>query len=119
MDEERFWIAADEVAGRHPVVAERPAGSRHPRCEGREYPLDYGYLAGTKTTDGGGIDVWLGSLARDRVTGAITTIDALKGDAEIKLLLGCTWDEAQRALAVHNAGSQAAILLWRGEPGSG
>jgi hypothetical protein len=47
------------------------------------------------------------------VSGAIVTIDGDKRDAEVKFLLGCTRDEAERALACHNRGSQAGILLWR------
>ena len=77
-------------------------------------PLDYGYLAHTRGGDGSGIDVWAGSLPERRVTGAIVTIDALKRDTEVKLLIGCTRDEAEQALAYHNQGRQAGVLLWRG-----
>jgi inorganic pyrophosphatase len=66
--------------------------------------------------DGGGIDVWRGALAEGKVTGVIVTIDLLKRDAEIKLLVGCTAGEAVRACAVHNqGGQQAGILMMRPE----
>lgn len=40
-------------------------------------------------------------------------LDLQKRDAEIKLLLGCTSQEARRALAIHNVGSQVGLLLER------
>jgi inorganic pyrophosphatase len=64
--------------------------------------------------DGSGIDVWFDSLSERRVTGVIVTIDALKRDAEVKLLISCTREEAEHALAWHNQGRQASVLLWRG-----
>lgn len=115
----RFWEMADELVRTHPLVIDRPKGSRHPRFPEQVYPLDYGYLAGTTAADGDGIDVWHGSLPiadehlPQRVTGIIATIDILKGDAEVKLLLGCTEEDARLALAQHDSHDQAAILVMR------
>jgi inorganic pyrophosphatase len=50
-------------------------------------------------------------LLERRVTGVICTVDLLKADAELKLLLGCTPDEMAAALAAHNSGAQAGLLL--------
>jgi inorganic pyrophosphatase len=50
-------------------------------------------------SDGSGIDVWVACLPERRVTGAIVTVDALKRDAEVKLLISCTCEEAEQALA--------------------
>ena len=108
-----FWYALDELVRTSRLVIDRPAGSAHPRYPDFTYPLDYGYLAGTTAADGDGIDVRLGSLPERCVTGAICTVDLHKHDAELKLLLGCTPDEARIALATHQSGGQAAILLWR------
>ncbi len=44
------------------LVIDRPKGSSHPRYPHVIYPLDYGYLENTTSSDGDGIDVWLGSL---------------------------------------------------------
>ncbi|MGQ9841819.1 MAG: inorganic pyrophosphatase [Anaerolineae bacterium] len=110
---EDFWRALDELVSTSRLVIDRPRGSAHPRYPDITYPLDYGYLADTTAADGDGIDVWLGSLPERRVTGIISTVDLHKRDAELKLLLGCTPDEARSALAAHQNGSQAGILLWR------
>ncbi|HEU4745592.1 MAG TPA: inorganic diphosphatase, partial [Anaerolineales bacterium] len=84
------------------LVIDRPRGSRHPRYPSVIYPLDYGYLENTTSSDGGGIDVWLGSLNtvvnKDSVktlTGILCTFDKLKRDAEIKLLIECSIEDIQ------------------------
>ena len=108
-----FWDHLEALVAAGQLVIDRPRGSAHPRYPGFIYPLDYGYLAGTTAADGDGIDVWIGSLPERRVTGIIATVDLLKRDAEIKVLLGCTAEEARSALAMHQTGSQAAVLLRR------
>ncbi len=107
-----FWRKLDDLVGACALVIDRPAGSAHSRYPGFIYPLDYGYLAGTAAADGDGIDVWLGSLPERRVTGAIATVDLHKRDAEIKILLACSPEEARAALAAHQNSGQAAVLIW-------
>ncbi len=85
---------------------DRQKGSVHPR-----YPLDYGYLSGTRSGDG--IDVWIGSLPVQTLAGIICALYLQKRDAEIKLLLGCISDEMQQIVNIHNTGSQSAILIER------
>jgi len=114
----RFWQHVDHLVATSAVVIDRPAGSAHPRYPAIVYPLDYGYLAGTVGGDGEGIDIWRGSLPEATVTAAIMTVDIVKRDAEIKLLIGCTADEMQRALATHHTEWQAAVLLPRTSEGT-
>ena len=108
-----FWSALDALVETSAIVVDRPRGSAHPRYPEFVYPLDYGYLAGTTSADGAGIDVWLGSLPERRVTAVICSVDLAKRDSEIKLLLGCTPEEAQTILEVHNQDSQSAICVER------
>lgn len=115
--EEHFWRLVDDLVDGSEIVIDRPRGSSHPRFSEFLYPLDYGYLAGTMTSDAGGVDVWRGSLAGKRVTGAILTVDTMKRDAEIKLLIGCTQAEAELACAAHQSSSSAGALVMR--PGEG
>ena len=110
--DERFWQLCDELVKSNPIEIDRPKGSRHPRWS-LVYPMDYGYLEGTKSNDGAGVDVWLGSLGTVTVTGVVLTVDLLKNDCEMKLLVGCTPDEAEAARRIHDDGSQAASLLRR------
>lgn len=108
-----FWHMLDRLVAECELVIDRPRGSAHPRYPEVRYPLDYGYLAGTRAGDGDGIDVWVGSLAERRVNGVICTVDAFQRDAEIKVLLACTPEEVKLALRVHNAGQQRGILVER------
>ncbi len=109
----RFWLYADRLLVTGTIVVDRPRGSKHPRYPDFEYPLDYGYLQDTSAVDGGGIDLWLGSLDEQRVTGAIVTLDLLTREAEVKLLVGCSSEEAGLALTAHQSGSQGGLLVTR------
>lgn len=113
MHDECFWQHLEDLVAGSELVIDRPRASAHPRYPDLVYPLDYGYLQGTRAADGGGIDCWLGSLAERRLSGVIVTVDLHKRDSEIKLLLGCTEQESQVILAFHNSGSQAGLLLAR------
>lgn len=86
----RFFAALDALANRAEVVIDRPSGSRHPGFPEAIYPVDYGYLAGTTSADGSGIDVFLGSDKGTGVVGAIFTVDLGKRDIEPKLLIDCS-----------------------------
>jgi len=116
---DRFWLLAEELVAASEIVIDRPKGSRHPRMPSAVYPLDYGYLTGTTGGDGAGVDVWCGSLPERQVTGVIVTVDVYKRDAEVKLVIGCTPDEARRALMTHNQPSQAAFYVPRPESAPG
>jgi inorganic pyrophosphatase len=108
-----FWHALETLAQTSAIKIDRPKGSTHPRYPDFLYPLDYGYLEGTTSGDGAGIDVWVGSLPEKRLTALVCTVDLHKRESEIKLLLGCTPQEMQDVVAVHNSGTQSAILLER------
>jgi inorganic pyrophosphatase len=108
-----FWTALDRLVAESTVCIDRPKGSRHPRFPDLVYPLDYGYLEGTQAGDGHGIDVWRGSLPSDGITAVVCTVDMLKRDSEVKLLLGCRPAEEDTVVATHNTGPQSAILIRR------
>lgn len=108
-----YWQRLDELVNSLEVVIDRPRGSRHPRYNDLIYPYDYGYLKGTQAMDQGGIDVWAGSQPERGVTAVICIVDLVKRDAEMKLLLGCTHEEAEIILKIHNDGLQSGILIER------
>ena len=107
-----FWQALDRLVSESQIVIDRPKGSRHPKYPDCVYPLDYGYLENTLSTDGGGIDVWKGTDG-DYVDAVIVTLDLGKKDSEIKILAGCSEDEKQLVLAAHNGEYQKGILIRR------
>lgn len=63
--------------------------------------------------DGGGIDVWRGSAPADAPDAILVTIDLVKRDCEIKLLLGCTEAEKQQVYRAQNEVDMHALLIRR------
>jgi len=97
-----FWSGMENLIEISPIVVDRPKGNPHPRYPAMIYPLDYGYLENTSSSDGDGIDVWIGSLKTKTLTGILCTFDKIKRDAEIKLLIGCTPEEINNIRSFHN-----------------
>ena len=111
--DDSFWAAVDAIVGSSELVVDRPKGSHHPRFPSIIYPVDYGYLKDTRSMDGGGIDVWVGSLDPRKVVAIICTVDLEKRDSEMKILLGCAPEEMDRAYRFLNAGEQMKGQLIR------
>ena len=109
----RFWRELSALVEATRLVIDRPKGSRHPRYPEVRYPLDYGYLRGTMSGDGEGLDVWIGSLPGREITGVVCTIDRIERDVELKVLIGCTSDEMALIHRFHNRGGQSAVLMRR------
>jgi len=101
-DNEAFWKAIDRIVSESPLVIDRPAGSRHPRFLSIVYPVDYGYLENTTSPDGGGIDVWRGSGTSGAADAVMCTVDLMKKDSEVKILIGCTPEEKETIFKFHN-----------------
>jgi len=85
-----FWQEVSQLINDHQIIIDRPKHSAHPRYPEFIYPFDYGYLENTTAADGGGVDLWIGSLESKTLTGILCTFDTIKRDMEIKLLIGCT-----------------------------
>lgn len=107
-----FWQIIDKLVATANVVIDRPKGSSHPRYPGYTFPFDYGYLEGTTAADGQGIDVWIGSLEAG-ATAVVCTVDLVKSDAELKILLGCSPEEIQTIHKDHNTSNNAGLLILR------
>lgn len=101
MESLEFWRYLDRLLTESEIVIDRPKGSAHPRYPELIYPLDYGYLDGTTSGDGAGIDVWVGTLLPKNITGCVCTVDLLKKDIELKILYGCTGEEVESVRKFH------------------
>jgi inorganic pyrophosphatase len=108
-----FWKRLEELLATHELVIDRPKGTRHPKYPRFIYPLDYGYLRGTSGGDGNEIDVWRGSQAGGGLVAVVCTVDAMKRDAEIKLLIGCTEQEIDAVNRFHNEGEYTSSMIIR------
>jgi inorganic pyrophosphatase len=112
-----FWRYLELLVSGSTLHIDRPRGSHHPRYPELVYPLDYGYLDGTTAADGSGIDIWIGTQPDRSLTGIVTTVDLVKRDAEIKILLGCTKEEIQTILSFHNASKNMQALFIQKQKG--
>ena len=112
---ESFWKAVDTLVSSGKIIIDRPKGSVHPKFPDVKYEVDYGYIENTSSMDGGGIDIWLGSLVNKQVNAIICTVDLMKKDSEIKLLIGCTEEEITTVYEFHNNTEfMKGILIRRG-----
>lgn len=112
MVDQAFWEGIDRLVEQSEIIIDRPKGSAHPRYPDYIYPLDYGYLKDTSSMDGGGIDVWVGSGER-KVDAIVCTVDLLKKDSEIKILIGCTEEEKTIVYETHNESAYMKGILIR------
>lgn len=112
IDNKSFWDILDKIILTSEVVIDRPKGSVHPRFKDFIYPVDYGYLKGTKSMDGNGIDVFIGSSNEVRKLNAVMcNVDILKKDSEIKLLIACTEAETAKIFKCLNASQYMKSIL--------
>ncbi len=109
--DERFWNFVHKLIEEHPIIIDRKAGSHHPDFPDLIYPFNYGYLEGTHSMDGSGVDVWVGTNPQKALSGILCTIDLNKNDSEIKIVLNCDDREAISLLEFHNSFFQAAIWI--------
>lgn len=110
---ENFWNKLDNLVNIKEIVIDRARGSAHPRYADYIYPYNYGYLKDTTSSDGSGIDIWIGEGDIKKVTAIVTTFDALKNEIETKLLLGCSEIEMKEILKFHQRGDMVAKLIVR------
>ena len=108
-----FWTALDELVKDCEIVIDRPRGTAHPRYPDFIYQVDYGYLKNTSSMDGEGIDVWLGTAGDRYVDAIVVTVDLLKRDSEIKVLISCTEEEKASIVRMHNESPMMKGILIR------
>ena len=112
---DEFWKALDELVSNSQIVIDRPKGTAHPKYPDVIYRVDYGYLKDTASIDGAGIDVWVGT-GEKKVDAIMCTVDLLKRDSEIKILIGCTEEEKKIVYETHNDSKyMKGILIRRGD----
>lgn len=94
--DEKFWRYLQRLVDESEIVIDRPKGSAHPKFPETIYILDYGYLENTRSSDGMGVDVYVGSAGNHEVCAVMITVDFVKRDSEIKILIDCTDEEIER-----------------------
>jgi len=90
------WPGWARVIDAHGLTIDRPFGQPHPAFPHIVYPLDYGYINDTRSSDGEPVDVFVGSAATGLV-GLILAADYRQHKREAKLLYDCTAPEVYTA----------------------
>lgn len=86
------WQEWERCIRRNGYTLDRPYRSIHPLYPEIIYPIDYGFINGTTSTDGAEIDLFVGSVESGLV-GMMITHDHRKGDRECKLIYNGTPEE--------------------------
>jgi inorganic pyrophosphatase len=113
MVEGTFWGHLDRLVAESRVIVDNPRGTSDDDPSSIAYPVDYGYLEGTSSMDGDGIDVFVGSDPGQKVDAIVCTVDLMKRDSEIKVLIGCTEEEKQAVTRLYEAFPPMRGLLIR------
>lgn len=110
-----FWQKLDSLFLSSKLIIDRPKNTCHYKYSNLIYPVDYGYLKDTASSDAAPIDVFRGSNKSNLVQSIVISADILKKDCEVKLILGCTEEEETEILEFLNQTEfQKAVLLRRG-----
>ena len=86
------WERWESLIRDRGVTLDRPRHSTHPDHAGIIYPIDYGYIPSTISSDQHEVDVFVGT-AETGLVALIITVDYRKGDREFKLLYNCSAEE--------------------------
>jgi inorganic pyrophosphatase len=108
---EQFWGHLQNLVDKCEIVIDHSQGSTHPRYSGEKYPVDYGYLEGSTSIDSGGVDIWVGSLKNGEIVGILCTVDLLKKDTELKIILDCTDDEIRAIQSFVNTEQMQSLFI--------
>lgn len=93
---EKFWKYMQRLVDESEIVIDRPKGSCHPKFPETIYITDYGYLKNTGSSDRMDIAVYIGSRKNREICAAAITVNFVKRDSEIKILIGCTDEEIEK-----------------------
>ena len=106
-----YFDILDRLIKENGITIDRPKGSAHPRYPDRIYPIDYGFINGTKSQDGQGIDVFVGDEKTEQIFGIVCTIDKIKMDSEIKVLYNCNKKNVEAAMMMLTHDPMRTILI--------
>lgn len=110
-----FWQKLDTFVFSSEIRIDRPKGSTHPSYPNLIYPVDYGCFSDTNVKDAE-IHVYRGSIKTSIVNAIAVSVDILKRDIDVKVLLGCTEEEELEILRFLNQTDyQKCILVHRGQ----
>ena len=110
-----FWQKLDTLVLSSSIEIKQPKGSTHQKYPSLVYPCDYGYLSDNHSSEMGVVDIFVGNPNVTQVDTIIVSVDVLKKDLVVKVLLGCDEKDEQAILDFLNQTDfQKTILIRRG-----
>lgn len=73
-----FWQKVDTLILSSTVCLSHPKGSAHPQYPAMIYPVDYGYLKDTMSTESDPVHLYVGTDSDKRVNAIVISADILK-----------------------------------------
>ena len=111
-----FWQKVNTLFLSSGLTIIRKKGEHHPQFANLIYPVDYGYINETKSTNGHGISLYAGSENRNKITSLVMAVDILGREMDVKVLVGCSLEEEEAVLRYLNQTDyQKTILVRKGE----
>ncbi len=95
------WERWEKLILSEGILLDRQKKTPHPRYPDIIYPMDYGFICNTSSSDGAEVDVFVGS-GGERLVGMMVTDDYRQGDREIKFLWRCLPSEIYLAYGFIN-----------------
>ena len=83
------WHVWERIVHTRGYVIDRALSEAHPRYPDIIYPIDYGYIRGTLSSDNEEVDIFVGS-GNNGLVGCILTTDFRRRDQEVKFIFNCT-----------------------------
>jgi len=108
------WNAWEHLIEHSGITIDRPYRTAHPVFPNIIYPMQYGYINDTTSSDGHEIDVFVGKASCGLV-GLLMTTDIRRQDCEMKLLYRCSPEEIYLAHGFINFDQQhmVGVLVMR------
>ncbi|MGB4984897.1 MAG: Inorganic pyrophosphatase [Erysipelotrichaceae bacterium] len=111
-----FWQKLTTLLMSSDLVITNKQGSTHSQYPNLIYPTDYGYICDTNVDSGPVVKAFKGTNSSYSVKDVIVSVDILKRDIDVKLLLGCTDEEIENVLLFLNQTDfQKTILVSKGD----
>ena len=95
------WQRWEALILQEKVYLDRPQHSAHPQYPDIIYPMNYGYICHTLSSDQEEVDVFVGS-GKPHLVGLMVTLDVIRQMKEIKLLWRCIPPEIYMAYGFIN-----------------
>jgi inorganic pyrophosphatase len=106
-----YWDCLKAIIAENEIIIDRKKNTCHPKYKDMIYPVDYGYISGTTSMDGNGIEIFVGTERKSEIQGIACVVDMKKQDSEIKILYKCSEDDVNEIIHFLNISDYMKAFL--------